>query len=54
MFYYIKEFLKDFFIKEEHPHHVVFGGEYYVNKTLKTGNIALLISIIILIIIILH
>jgi hypothetical protein len=44
--------IKEFFIKEESPSHIVFGQSYNVKRTLKTGNIALLISIITLIIVI--
>lgn len=41
----------DFFIQEHHYDDTIYGGEYYIRKTLKTGNLALVISIITLIIV---
>jgi hypothetical protein len=43
----------NFFIEEHHPEHIVFGQEYRIRKTIRTGNVALLISIITLVIVLL-
>jgi hypothetical protein len=52
IWYDIINALDSFLFKEHHPQHVVYGQEYEIRKTLKTGNIALLISIITLILVI--
>lgn len=44
----------DFFIEEHHPKHIVYGQEYKIHKTIKSGNVALLISIITLIIVLIY
>ncbi len=51
---FIKEKVYDFFIHEEHPRNIVYGGTYEIRKTWKTGNIALLIVLITLTMTIIH
>jgi hypothetical protein len=52
---FIKDAVGSFLFQEHHPEHVVYGQEYRVRRTLKTGNVALLVSVIALIlVIILH
>ncbi len=51
MWRHINKLIKNFFIKEEFPSHMVFGERFSVTRRIKTDNIALIISIIALAII---
>jgi len=46
----IKKLIKNFFIEEKFQH-TIFGAPCNISRTIKTGNIAILISIITLVII---
>jgi hypothetical protein len=50
----IWDYILEFFIDEKHPEYVRDGEKYKIKKSLKTGNVALLIGIIILIILLIH
>ena len=51
---YIIDMIDRFLFQEHHPNNPSFGGEYYIRKTVKTGNIALLLVLIILVILLSH
>ncbi len=48
LWYFIKEKVYDFFIHEEHPRNITYGGTYDINRVWKTGNIALLLVLIVI------
>lgn len=49
--WWLRDLWDSFWWNEEHSSHIVYGSSYDVHRTFKTGNLALVIAIITLIIV---